>query len=242
MCPVEELAHGCGVQVVAEGVGSVLAAVGIVDRPGLSGAEVGSGHEYVPVAVTGLEADRAVDDGHRAARLSAAAQRDGAYGPRIEFQSCHRFSGGHAHGVDGNQGLHPEVGALFGELAARETAGILALVDDPYFEITFLGFPDCAANRLEPVVGEIFEGQVVSGLENHGTEALGLDGVEVVAYGLDVHGAFPAPDHVAGEIRRRGREIRGGLFDGDMVDALPTLGPGGNGTPCRDEQGGQNSG
>ena len=47
---------------------------------------------------------------------------------------------------------------------------------------------------------------------------------------------------MAGEIRRRRAEIRSGLFDGEMVDALPTVGPGKNGAPCRDEQGGQYSG
>ena len=87
--PVEELAHRCGVEVVTQGVGGVLAPVGIVDGPGLAGAEVGSCHEDVPGAVARLEADRAVDDGHHAARRTAAAERDGAYGPRIDLVSCH---------------------------------------------------------------------------------------------------------------------------------------------------------
>ena len=204
-------------------VGRVLAARGVVDGAGVA-ALVGITRELDGPGVHAcVEAELAVLDLELAVLLPGA-HGHGAHGALRHLAVRELAARGHLPGlVQLDQGPHLEVGPLAGELAAREAARVLGVVDQPDLHVALPGFADGHLDHLPPAVGEVFIGEIVARLDVDHARVHALHQVQVLLHDLGVHRALPAPEDVAGVLCRRQLVA---LFEGGhvaVVDAIPAL-------------------
>ncbi|MCX6634562.1 MAG: hypothetical protein NT090_05680 [Acidobacteria bacterium] len=120
-----------------------------------------------------------------------------------------------------HQRLHAQVGALGGEFASRETAGVLAFVLHPDAHSATARLVHGEAHQIEPAGRKVRRFHPVARLDHDGGKPARFDLVEIADDDFLGHGAVPAPpQHHAVFGRRRG-EIAGDLGHAGIVDPLP---------------------